>query len=237
MEFIKYTLIVFDFILHIDTYLEQVINSFGIFSYIILFLIVFAETGFVVTPFLPGDSLLFVAGTLAGKGYLNIIILYLLILAAAILGDTVNYWIGHFLGPKVFQKKNSRFLNPEYLEKTRKFFDKYGGKTIILARFIPIIRTFAPFVAGVGSMNYSKFIIYNISGGFIWVTLFIWGGYFLGSLPIIQENFHSAIIVIIVLSLLPPVYEVIKSRREKHKAAHPTFGEVEKTFEKKHINE
>lgn len=223
------------FILHIDTYLELIINQFGALTYVILFVIVFAETGFVVTPFLPGDSLLFVAGTLAGKGLFSIWVLYITLLVAAILGDTLNYWIGHFLGPKVFQKKNARLFNPAYLEKTQKFFAKHGGKTIILARFIPIIRTFAPFVAGIGTMNYSQFILYNIAGGFLWVTLFVWGGYFLGSLPIVQENFHTAIIVIIFLSLLPPTYEIIKSKREKHKEAHLTAEKIEKTFERKHI--
>lgn len=226
-----------NFILHIDEYLEIIINQFGAWTYVILFGIVFAETGFVVTPFLPGDSLLFVAGTLASQGYMNIWILYISLLTAAILGDTCNYWIGHYLGPKVFQKKNARLFNPEYLEKTQKFFSKHGGKTIILARFVPIIRTFAPFVAGVGSMNYSQFILYNVVGGFIWVTLFVWGGYFLGTLPIIQENFHTAIVIIILLSLIPPVYEIIKSRQEKHHAAHVDLEKVEKTFERKHITE
>lgn len=226
-----------DFVLHLDKYLELIINQFGIFTYIILFGIIFAETGFVVTPFLPGDSLLFVAGTLASKGYINIFLLYISMLAAAILGDTINYWIGHFLGPKVFQKKNARLFNPDYLEKTQKFFAKHGGKTIILARFIPIIRTFAPFVAGIGSMNYSQFIVYNVIGGAAWVTLFVWGGYFLGSLPIIQKNFHTAIVVIIFLSLLPPLYEFIKSKREKRHAAHVTATKIEKTFESKHIAE
>ncbi|RJR16239.1 DedA family protein [Candidatus Microgenomates bacterium] len=224
-----------DFILHFDKYLEVIINQFGVFTYVILFAIIFAETGFVVTPFLPGDSLLFVAGTLAGKGYLNIVGLYLTLLVAAILGDTANYWIGHYFGPKVFQKKNSRLFNPEYLEKTRKFFAKYGGKTVIIARFIPIVRTFAPFVAGVGAMHYPQFIMYNVVGAFLWVTLFTWGGYFLGSLPIIQENFHTAIIVIIFISLLPPIYEFIQHRREKHRAVHVDFEKVEKTFEKQHL--
>lgn len=227
---------VIKFVLHIDEYLELIISQFGAFTYVILFLIVFAETGFVVTPFLPGDSLLFVAGTLAGRGYINIVVLYLVLLTAAIVGDTVNYWIGHFLGPKVFQKKNARLFNPAYLEKTQKFFAKHGGKTIILARFIPIIRTFAPFVAGVGNMNYQKFIMYNVVGGFIWVTMFTWGGYFLGSLPIVQENFHTVIVLIIVLSLVPPIYEIIKSKREKHKEnTEVDFKKIEKTFERKHI--
>ena len=207
--------IILDFILHLDKYLGLIINQFGIFAYVILFVIIFAETGFVVTPFLPGDSLLFVAGTLAAQGYINIIVLYLVFLFAAIAGDTCNYWLGHYFGPKVF-KEQSRFLNPIHLHKTQAFFDKHGGKTIILARFVPVVRTFAPFVAGVGKMEYGKFIIYNIVGGFIWVTLFTFGGYFLGSLPIVQKNFHTAIFLIIGVSFLPPLYEFIKARREKH---------------------
>jgi len=203
-----------DFILHIDKYLALIIDQFGVFTYVILFLVIFVETGLVIMPFLPGDSLLFVAGTLAGSGYMNIIALYLTFLVAAVLGDTCNYWLGHYFGPKVFKEK-SRFLNQAHLKKTQAFFEKYGGKTIILARFVPIVRTFAPFVAGVGSMNYRDFLLYNIVGGFVWVTLFTFGGYFLGSLPIIQENFHLAIVVIIGVSLLPPLYEIIQSKREK----------------------
>ncbi len=226
----------FDFIIHFDKYLELIIHQFGYLTYAILFIIIFAETGFVVTPFLPGDSLLFVAGTLSARGFIHIWLLYFSLLVAAIAGDTVNYWIGHFIGPKVFQKKKSKIFNPEYLEKTRKFFDKYGAKTIILARFVPIVRTFAPFVAGVGSMHYRQFIIYNIAGGFIWVTLFVFGGYFLGGLPIIQENFDKAIIAIVLLSLAPPAYEFVKARREKHAAPAINFEKVEKTFEKKHLH-
>lgn len=222
-----------DFILHLDKYLGMIIQQFGVFTYAILFLIIFAETGFVVTPFLPGDSLLFVAGTLAGQGYLSIVGLWVVLVAAAILGDTVNYWIGHFLGPKVFQKKNSKILNPEYIAKTQKFFEKHGGKTIILARFIPIVRTFAPFVAGIGKMHYETFILYNVIGGITWVSLFLLGGFFLGSLPIIQKNFHIAIFGIIGVSLLPPIYEFIKSKREKHEPVEAVdYSEVEKTFKK-----
>lgn len=223
---------ILDFVLHVDKYLELLINQFGIFTYIILFAIIFAETGLVVVPFLPGDSLLFIAGTLAGKGYIHIGILYIVFLSAAIVGDTCNYWIGHYIGPKVFQKKYSKIFNPAYLEKTQHFFEKYGGKTIILARFIPIVRTFAPFVAGIGSMNYKQFIIYNIVGAFMWVTLFTWGGYFLGTLPVVQNNFHTAIVAIVFLSLLPPLYEYIKGKQEKKHKIAVSMNKIEETFEK-----
>lgn len=235
MELIKGAL---DFILHLDKNLTLIIQQFGIFSYLILFLIIFLETGAVIVPFLPGDSLLFVAGTFAGRGTLNIWGLYFSLLAAAIIGDTVNYWIGHYLGPKVFKKENTRFFNPDNLEKTRKFFDKYGGKTIILARFLPIIRTFAPFVAGVGSMHYGQFFAYNVIGGFIWVTSLLFAGYFFGSLPIIRDNFETAIFVIIFISIIPALIEVVKHKleaRKRHKTESTTLKEVEHTFEKKHI--
>jgi membrane-associated protein len=207
---------ILDFIIHIDKYLGLIIQQFGALTYIILFLVVFAETGFVVTPFLPGDSLIFAAATLSAQGYIHPIILYIAFLAAAILGDTANYWIGHFIGPKVFSQKKSRFFNPEHLHETQKFFDKYGGKTIIIARFIPIVRTFAPFVAGVGSMQYGKFILYNIVGGVLWVSLFMFGGYFLGTLPVVQKNFHIAIFAIIIVSLLPPIIEIVKNKQKHH---------------------
>ncbi len=172
------------------------------------------ETGLVVTPFLPGDSLLFAAGALSAIGSLNIFVLYGIMLVAAILGDTVNYWIGHFIGPKVFEKDH-KFLKREYLYKAQNFYDKHGGKAIILARFVPIVRTFAPFVAGVGKMNYSKFIMFNIVGGTAWVTLFTFAGYFFGNLPIIKENFHYTVFAIIILSLVPIVYEWAKTKSKK----------------------
>ena len=198
-----------DLFLHLDKHLNTIIGQFGIYTYILLFIVIFCETGLVVTPFLPGDSLLFAAGTFASIGSLHIWWLYGILLFAAILGDTVNYWIGHFVGPKVFHTK-SRLLKKEYLDRTHKFYEKHGGKTIILARFIPIIRTFAPFVAGIGKMSYGHFISYNIVGGFLWVTLFTFGGYFFGNLPIIKNNFHYAILVIIFLSILPGLIEYIK---------------------------
>ncbi|MDD5687568.1 MAG: DedA family protein [Elusimicrobia bacterium] len=200
-------------LLHLDKYLVLLIENYGMWVYLILFLIVFCETGLVVTPFLPGDSLIFVVGTLAAAGSLNIIPLFIFIVIAAILGDTVNYWIGNFLGPETIQKKKMRFIKKEYIERTEKFYAKYGGKTIILARFVPIIRTFAPFMAGVGTMTYSKFILYNITGGIAWVSLFMFGGYFFGNIPRVKENFTIVIFMIILISIIPIIYEYIKSKK------------------------
>ncbi|MEE9904861.1 DedA family protein [Chlorobium sp.] len=203
-----------DFIIHIDKHLQVLASEYGLWLYGILFLIVFCETGLVVTPFLPGDSLLFAAGSLASipGSQLDPHLLFVVFFVAAVLGDTVNYSIGHALGPKVFDFKKSRLFNPGHLEKTREFFEKYGGKTIIIARFIPIIRTFAPFVAGVGAMSYPKFILFNILGALLWVGLFSYSGYYFGQLPFVQQNFKLLIIAIIVLSLLPPVVEYLKHR-------------------------
>lgn len=200
-----------DFILHIDQHLNDIIQSFGIWTYAILFAVIFAETGLVITPFLPGDSLLFAAGTFAALGSLNVVLLWLVLFAAAVLGDTVNYWIGNKIGPSVFER-DSRFLKREYLEQTQEFYEKHGGKTIVLARFVPIVRTFAPFVAGVGSMNYGRFLAFNVFGAFLWTALFVFLGYFFGNIPIIKENFELAIIGIILLSVLPMVYEWLKHR-------------------------
>lgn len=197
---------IIDIFLHLDKNLAIVISQYGVTTYGLLFLIIFMETGFVVTPFLPGDSLLFAAGALSATSSLNIFILYLLLVFAAILGDTVNYWIGHFIGPKVFEK-DTRFIKREHLLKTQKFYDKYGGHAIILARFVPIVRTFAPFVAGVAKMSYKHFITYNILGGILWVSLFTWGGYFFGNLPFIKANFHYVVVAIILLSITPIIYE------------------------------
>lgn len=201
---------VIDIFLHLDKNLAVVIAQYGTFTYGLLFLIVFMETGFVVTPFLPGDSLIFAAGALAVTSSLNTYWLYLLFLAAAILGDTVNYWVGHFVGPKIFEK-DTKFIKREYLIRTQKFYDKYGGRAIFLARFVPIIRTFAPFVAGIAKMNYKYFIIYNILGGIAWVSLFLWSGYFFGNLPIVKTNFHYVVMAIIFLSITPILYEWLKS--------------------------
>jgi membrane-associated protein len=203
-----------DIFLHLDKNLTAIIAQFGPFTYVLLFAIIFCETGLVVTPFLPGDSLLFVAGSLAAFGSLDIFVLFVTLALAAILGDSVNYWIGSMLGRRVFHEK-SRFFKMEYLVKTEKFYEKYGGKTIILARFMPIVRTFAPFVAGIGHMNYKWFFSYNVIGGLLWVGMFLFGGYFFGNIPIIKNNFEVSIFVIIGVSVLPGVIEYIKHKRHK----------------------
>ncbi|MEK7534651.1 MAG: DedA family protein [Patescibacteria group bacterium] len=231
---------IFDFILHFDEHSANIINLFGVFTYVILFFVVFAETGLVVMPFLPGDSLLFVVGTLAGSGYLDIWIVYFTLLIAAILGDTANYWIGHHLGKRVFSKENSRIFNKAYLEKTQVFYLKHGGKTIILARFLPIIRTFAPFVAGVGKMHYKTFLFYNVAGAFIWVTSLIFAGYFFGGLPFIKENFEYAVIGIVFVSLVPVLIEYIKykySSKAKRKHEETSYKEIQQAFKKEHLND
>jgi membrane-associated protein len=209
-----------DFILHLDQHLNDIIQTYGLWTYLLLFAIVFMETGLVITPFLPGDSLLFAAGTFAGLGSLNVWILWGLLFIAAVLGDTVNYWIGNKIGPKAFEQ-DIRFLKKEYLEKTQDFYEKHGGKTIILARFVPIVRTFAPFVAGVGTMHYGRFISYNIVGAFLWTGIFIWLGYFFGNIPFVQQNFELVILVIILVSIVPMVIEYVRSkaRRDEHTSA------------------
>lgn len=211
---------IFDFFLHLDVYLNEIIQNYGVWTYALLFLVIFMETGFVVTPFLPGDSLLFAAGTFAALGSLNIWLLFILLFAAAVLGDTVNYWIGHYIGPKAFST-NSRFLKREYLDRTQRFYDKHGGKTIVLARFVPIVRTFAPFVAGVGTMHYGRFFTFNILGGFLWTSLFLFGGYLFGNIPIVSENFEFVIVGIILISVIPMVIEYVRNRRRAVPAEEP----------------
>jgi membrane-associated protein len=210
MELIKALI---DILLHLDKHLDLVIRNYGFWTYGIFFLIIFLETGLVVTPFLPGDSLLFAAGAFAALGSLDTKWLIMLLSIAAIAGDTLNYWIGYIVGPKVFSKEKSRFLNKDYLYRTHQFYERYGGKTIILARFIPIIRTFAPFVAGIGSMTYGHFIAYNIVGGIAWVAIFVLGGYFFGNIPSIKQNFSLVIAAIIFLSILPGIIEFLRHRK------------------------
>lgn len=207
-----------DLFLHLDKHLSVIIQDFGVWTYLLLFLVIFLETGLVITPFLPGDSLLFTAGTFAGMGVLNVWVLFISLSLAAVLGDTVNYWIGHYIGPRAFSG-DIRFLKREYLDRTHDFYERHGGKTIILARFIPIIRTFAPFVAGIGAMSYSHFLTYNVVGGVLWVGLFVFGGYFFGNLPFVQNNFTYVVLAIIFISVLPGVIEFIRDRLSTSKKA------------------
>jgi membrane-associated protein len=201
-----------DVMLHLDRYLHDLILSMGGWVYLILFAVVFCETGLVVTPFLPGDSLLFAIGALAALGALDLWVVLALLFIAAVAGDTVNYWAGNYFGPRVFTQE-SRFLNHRHLVRTEEFYERHGGKTIILARFIPIIRTFAPFVAGVGSMSYGRFLVYNVLGGFVWVFSFVLAGYFFGNIPLVKKNFTMVILAIIFLSILPGIIEFVRHRR------------------------
>jgi membrane-associated protein len=210
-----------DFFLHLDRHLAEVIQAYGTWTYGLLFTIVFLETGLVVTPLLPGDSLLFAAGSFAALGALDVWVLFVLLSVAAILGDTLNYAIGHYLGPKVFHYPKSRFFNPDHLRKTHVFYEKYGGKTIVIARFVPIVRTFAPFVAGIGAMSYPRFLAYNVFGGILWVAVCLFAGYFFGNLPFVKENFGLVILVIIVISVMPAVVEYLRHRAESKRAAAP----------------
>lgn len=215
MEAVKFLI---DFILHIDVHLGQLIFSYGLLTYVILFVIIFIETGLVFTPFLPGDSLLFAAGAFGALGSLNIWLLLPLLILAAILGDTVNYWIGYFFGQKMIENPKIP-INQEHIDKTEVFFKKHGGKTIILARFVPIVRTFAPFVAGVGKMSYGRFISFNIIGGIIWVVLFTLAGFFFGNIPSVKHNFTIVIMVIVLMSVAPMCFEVIRHKFNKKKSS------------------
>ncbi len=222
MEYLKQFI---DLFLHLDAHLGNVIKDYGTGTYIILFCIIFCETGLVITPFLPGDSLLFAVGAFAARGSLNLWLIMGLLLVAAVLGDAVNYAIGRRVGPQVFRKPDSRIFRKEYLERTQKFYDTYGGKTIVIARFVPIVRTFAPFLAGVGEMNYATFALYNISGAILWISSLTLAGYYFSELPMVRDNFGLVIIAIIVISILPAFFEILKARREKRagsESAAPT---------------
>jgi membrane-associated protein len=205
-----------DFILHIDTHLTEIINSYGVLCYLVFFAIIFAETGFIVTPFLPGDSLLFALGSLAAVGTLHVGWLFVILSIAAVLGDSVNYAIGKYFGSIIISKHQGKwFLKKEHVDRTHQFYEKYGAKTIVLARFVPIVRTFAPFIAGVGKMTYLRFFSYNVAGGILWIMLFIFGGYFFGNIPVIKRNFTLVILAIIIISILPAVIEIIREKRRK----------------------
>src|SRR6185295_8375200 len=209
-----------DVFVHLDRHLNDIILQYGAWTYLILFLIILCETGLVVTTILPGDSLLFAAGAFAALGSLNVFWLFVLLSIAAITGDTINYWVGHWVGPKIFNRENVRFLNKKHLERTHGFYEKYGGKTIIIARFIPIVRTFAPFVAGIGRMSYWQFIAYNVIGGIAWVAICVFAGYFFGNLEIVKKNFSLVIVAIVLISVLPMLIEYLRHRLNKPNTTH-----------------
>ena len=214
MEFFSHFV---DFFLHLDDHLQIIVENYGLWTYLIIFFIIFCETGLVVTPFLPGDSLLFALGALTAQNTLNLPVLLILLSVAAILGNMLNYSVGHFLGPKVLGRKKLKFIKQEYLDRTHQFFKKYGGKTIILTRFVPIIRTLAPFLAGVGLMPYLKFLAYNVIGGTLWVVSFLLLGYFFGNLAVVQKNFSLVILAIIVISMIPAAVEFLRARSQQLK--------------------
>lgn len=212
MEIVKLITTFIDFFIHLDRHLGDLIHQYGVWTYSILFVIIFCETGLVVTPFLPGDSLLFAAGTFAALGSLDVTVLLILLGIAAVAGDTVNYWIGRIVGPKVFTMEDSRWFNKKHLMRAHQFYERYGGKTIIIARFVPIIRTFAPFVAGIGDMTYWRFIAYNVIGGIAWIMICVWAGYFFGNIPVVKKNFTLVIFAIIIISVLPAVIEFLRQK-------------------------
>lgn len=216
MELLKHFI---DLILHLDKHLVELVSQYQSWTYGILFLIIFCETGLVVTPFLPGDSLLFAVGAVASKGELNVFLVVVLLILAAVLGDSVNYWIGRIVGPRVFSSEKSRWFNRRHLDRTHAFYEKYGGKTLIFARFMPIIRTFAPFVAGIGKMTYLRFLAYSVSGGILWISLLTYAGYFFGEIPIVKRNFSLVIVAVIAISLLPAVIEFLRARRANAQAS------------------
>jgi membrane-associated protein len=216
MEFIAQF---FDIVLHLDQHLKLLIENYGVWVYLILFLIIFSETGLVVAPFLPGDSLLFVAGTLAASGGLYVHGLFALLVLASFSGDNCNYWIGRFVGPRVFSHQKSRLFNPAHLARTQRFYAKHGGKTLILARFVPIVRTFAPFVAGIGRMVYPSFLFYSFSGAVFWIGFFVFGGYYFGNIPVVKQNLTLFIIGIVMLSITPGIVEFARQKfRTENKA-------------------
>jgi len=210
MELIKDLI---DFILHLDTHLVELVSRYGTLSYAILFAIIFCETGLVVTPFLPGDSLLFAIGALSANGALNVYTVAFLLILAAIIGDSTNYWIGYFVGPKVFRSESSRWLNRKHLERTSEFYERYGVKTVVIARFMPIVRTFAPFVAGIGRMYYPRFLFFSVLGSILWIGLFVAAGYLFGNIPVVKRNFTLVVLAIIFVSLLPALIEAARARR------------------------
>ena len=202
---------ILDALLHLDKYIGEIILNYGTFTYFLLFLIIFAETGLVIAPFLPGDSLLFVVGTFAAKGYLNVLLLFVILVFAAILGDALNYWLGSYFGKRFFAK--SKLIKREHVQKTEEFYRKYGGKTIIFARFIPIVRTIAPFIAGVGKMDYKTFFSYNVIGGILWVGLFLFSGHIFGGIPFVQDNLTIIVLVIVLLSAVPPIVQFLTRKK------------------------
>lgn len=209
-----------DLILHLDVQLSNIISTYGTGTYLILFLVIFCETGLVITPFLPGDSLLFAAGAFAARGDLHILWLWIMLIVAAIVGDTLNYFVGYYAGTQVLNRWEGRVLKREHIEKTQAFYAKHGGKTIIIARFLPIIRTFAPFVAGISRMTYSQFVLYNVCGGFIWITAFLFGGYFFGNIPVVRDNFTIVIFGVIILSILPAIVRLAQHHYTRYRSVH-----------------
>jgi membrane-associated protein len=216
-QFIHWCMQFVDLILHLDKHLNYIIENYGLWCYVIFFLIIFCETGLVVTPFLPGDSFLFALGALAASGSLKLVPIFILLSIAAVLGDSANYAVGKYFGDIILRHQGKWFLKKEHIDRTHSFYERYGAKTIVLARFVPIVRTFAPFIAGVGKMTYGKFFSYNVIGGLAWVTLFIFGGYFFGNLPYVKRNFTMVILAIIILSVIPIVIEFIREKRRAKK--------------------